>query len=189
MSECKRLSDEEKKELLDTVRKTLDAYLRTKEILAMTPVNVRLAELKLGAFVTLKKEGELRGCIGNFSSRDALQKNIQCMSIASATGDPRFRPVTHGEFKDLKIEISVLYPLVPVKEIAEIEVGRDGLYICLGRCSGVLLPQVAKEYGWDRDEFLCHTCVKAGLHPDTWKQRRDIQIYRFEADVFSEDSL
>jgi len=180
-----RLTLEEKKELLNVARKTLEEYLETKRVPNFNINNIRLKELKLGCFVTLKKDGELRGCIGNFGSRDALYKNVQSMAIASATEDPRFNRVSKKELQSIDIEISVLYPLIKVNDISEIVVGRDGLYIVYGYTSGVLLPQVATEYNWTKEEFLSHTCIKAGLAPDSWK-KLPLEIYRFEADVFGE---
>lgn len=181
------LNAKEREELLKIARKTLEEYLQTKRILPVEVENKRLKELQLGCFVTLKKAGELRGCIGNFGTKEPLYKNVQKMAIASATEDPRFKPVTHKELPDLSIEISVLYPLIKVKDLSEIEVGRDGLYIVYGFYRGVLLPQVAVEYNWTREEFLSHTCIKAGLSPDSWK-KLPLDIYRFEADVFGEES-
>ncbi len=180
-----KLTDEEKKELLMVARKTLRYYLehRTKPQLQIS--NMRLNELNFGCFVTLKKEGELRGCIGNFGSKTPVWRNVQDMAVAAATEDPRFPRVKKAELDVLSVEISVLYPLIKVKDLSEIVVGRDGLYITYGFYSGVLLPQVATEYSWNRDEFLSHTCIKAGLSPDSWK-RLPLEIYRFEADVFGE---
>lgn len=180
-----RLNEEEKKELLMLSRKTLETYYLSGKIFEYTPINSRLKELHLGCFVTLKKRGNLRGCLGNFSSKTPLYLNIQKMTISSAKEDPRFDPVKHSELKDIDIEISVIYPMIEIKNLDEIQVGRDGLYVEQGFFRGVLLPQVATEYGWDREEFLSHTCIKAGLPPNAWKNTQ-IRIFRFEADVFGE---
>lgn len=180
-----RLNEEEKKELLKLSRKTLENYYLNGRIFEYTPVNPRLIDLHLGCFVTLKKKGNLRGCLGNFSSRDPLYLNIQKMTISSAKEDPRFEPVKQRELSDIDIEISVIYPMIKIRNIDEILVGRDGLYVEHGFFRGVLLPQVATEYGWDREEFLSHTCIKAGLPPNAWKDM-EIKIFRFEADVFGE---
>ncbi len=110
------------------------------------------------------------------------------MAVQAALHDPRFPPVHAGEVQDIEIEISVLSPLVPVMDIAEIEVGRDGLVISLGRASGLLLPQVASERNWDRETFLDQTCVKAGLPAGSWR-REDVTILRFTAEVFSEKEM
>lgn len=180
-----RLKEEEKKELLNIAKLTLTEYLKNKKVPVVQVSNNRLAELKLGCFVTLKKGVELRGCIGNFGSQQVLYKNVQSMAIASATEDPRFNPVSFKELPSLSIEISVLYPLIRINDLSEIVVGRDGIYIVYGYYSGVLLPQVATEYGWNREEFISHTCLKAGLPADSWK-KLPLEIYRFEADVFGE---
>lgn len=188
MIKDERLLDEEKKELIEISRKTLESFYRDKRIPKVEVKSRRLEELRFGCFVTLKKRGNLRGCLGNFTSKDPLYLNIQKMTIASAKEDPRFEPVNKNELSELEIEISVLYPLIEVKDLDEIKVGRDGLYIEYGFYRGVLLPQVATEYGWDRDEFLSHTCIKAGLPKDAWK-KLPLKIYRFEADVFGEKDL
>lgn len=137
-----------------------------------------------GAFVTLHAQGRLRGCIGTFRAREPLFRVVREMVLSAALHDPRFRPVTAGELPELELEISALTPLVEVADIEEIKVGIHGLYITRGYASGVLLPQVAVEYGWDPEEFLCHTCEKAGLPMDAWRQGATIE--RFSAEVFSE---
>jgi len=105
------------------------------------------------------------------------------MAEEAAFNDPRFTPVSKGELKDLDIEISALTPLRQIENVEEIEVGRHGLYIEKGFFSGLLLPQVATEYGWDRETFLEHTCLKAGLPRDAWKAE-DTVISIFSADIF-----
>jgi uncharacterized protein (TIGR00296 family) len=108
------------------------------------------------------------------------------MAIEAAVGDPRFPPVTSDELKDIKIDISALSPLEAIKDVNKIEVGKHGIIIRRGFYSGLLLPQVATEYGWDRETFLAHTCQKAGLPPNAWKDKTtEIQI--FSAEVFSEE--
>jgi hypothetical protein len=139
-----------------------------------------------GAFVTLKKHGQLRGCIGFIEARKPSYETVRDMAQAAAFSDPRFSPVTQKEFEDLKIEISILTPLKKISDINEIEVGKHGLYIIKGFNSGLLLPQVATEYSWDRVTFLKETCRKAGLPFDAWKDK-DAKIFIFSADVFGED--
>lgn len=182
------LSNEDKKTLLKIARETLIVYLKSggkKEF--KEPLSASLLE-KRGAFVTLKKEGNLRGCIGRIISDEPLYKTVRDMSIASATEDPRFSPVQLEELKDIEIEISVLTPFSEVKDLSRIEVGRDGLLIRKGFYSGLLLPQVPGEFGWDREEFLKHLCLKAGLPPDAYKDK-DALIYKFQAIVFSESEF
>lgn len=181
-----KLTDNEKKELLNIARKTLEYKFSKKDLNEISTPEKRLYELKHGCFVTLKKSGHLRGCIGTFVSKNNLVENVKNMALASAFEDPRFSKVTVDELKEITIEISVLYPLIKIKDINEIEVGRDGLYIVYGYYHGVLLPQVAVEYGWDREEFLSHTCIKAGLPKDAWR-KLNLDIYRFEGEIFSEE--
>ncbi len=180
-----KLTENEKKELLRSARSAIEYYFDRKDINEIKTSEKRLYELKLGCFVTLKKHHSLRGCIGTFSSRENLFDNVKKMAVASAFEDPRFDRLDKKELNDVCIEISVLYPLIKVNSLNEIQVGRDGLYVVYNYYSGVLLPQVATEYGWNRDEFLSHTCQKAGLPGDAWK-RFPIEIYRFEAEIFNE---
>ena len=181
------LSIQEQKELLQLARKTLEAYLKKGTIPDYTTDDKNLFR-KAGAFVTLNKAHMLRGCIGNFFSHEPLYKNIQSMAIAAAVEDPRFRHVTMDELNQLDIEISVLSELETVKSLDEIEVGKHGLYVTRGFYRGVLLPQVATEYGWDRDTFLSETCMKAGLPEDDWK-KPGIKIEKFSAQVFNEKEV
>jgi AmmeMemoRadiSam system protein A len=179
------LNIQEQKELLQLARKTLEAYLKKGSMPDYSTNNKNLLR-KAGAFVTLNKDGMLRGCIGNFFSNEPLYRNVQTMSIAAAVEDPRFRHVTPDELNHIEIEISVLSELETVKSLDEIKVGEHGLYVTKGYYRGVLLPQVATEYGWDRDTFLSETCMKAGLPEDEWK-KPGIKIEKFSAQVFHEE--
>ncbi|RTZ91734.1 MAG: AMMECR1 domain-containing protein, partial [Deltaproteobacteria bacterium] len=136
-----------------------------------------------GAFVTLTKNGNLRGCIGLIQPVKPLAESVQEMAIAAAFQDPRFPPLTKGEWPEIDIEISALTPFRKIEDLSEIQVGTHGIYIQKGPYSGLLLPQVATEYGWDREEFLQQTCIKAGLHPMAYKDP-DAKIYIFSADIF-----
>lgn len=180
------LTVEERKELLEIARKTLEVYLDTGR---MPDVEVRNPALRKegAAFVTLEKGNRLRGCIGYTEPRFPLYRTVMECAIAAATEDPRFPPVTREELDDLTIEISVLTPFREVEKIDEIEVGRHGLMVIKGFHRGLLLPQVPVEYGWDRETFLSQTCVKAGLPPDEWK--KGVKILSFEAEVFGEEEL
>ena len=140
----------------------------------------------MGAFVTLKKQGRLRGCIGLIEGKKPLYETVEEMAQTAAFKDPRFRPVKEDEFKELDIEISALTPLRQIEDVNEIEVGRHGIYIVKGFHSGLLLPQVATEYNWDRNTFLRETCVKAGLPLNAWKDK-GTKIFIFSASVFGED--
>ena len=181
------LNSEEKKTLLKIARGTLESYLKEGKTEDFNIESSNLKE-KRGAFVTLKKGGELRGCIGRIVADKPLYEVIGEMAIEAATGDPRFPSLEYSELKDVEIEISVLTPFREVKDIDEIEVGRHGLMIRKGFYSGLLLPQVPTEYRWDRDAFLQHTCIKAGLSPQDYKDK-DAVIYSFCAIVFSEEEF
>jgi len=136
-----------------------------------------------GAFVTLKAEGELRGCIGSVEGHAPLVETVVKMAFAAAVRDPRFEPVSVPELAGLDIEISVLGPLEKCLDPDSIEIGRHGLLITKGRRTGVLLPQVAAENGWDRNTFLQQVALKAGLPPDSWRDSAS-SLYVFTAEVF-----
>jgi len=138
---------------------------------------------KRGAFVSLHKSGHLRGCIGQIVPAKPLYQTIEDMAIAAAFDDPRFEPLAAKELPDLELEISVLTPMERMKRADEIEIGKHGLYLKKGFYSGLLLPQVAAEYGWDRTTFLEETCRKAGLPRSAWKEK-STEIYLFSADIF-----
>ncbi len=139
-----------------------------------------------GAFVTLRIDQGLRGCIGSIFPEAPLYKAVRDNALRSAFADPRFPPLDPVEFAGISIEISVMGPVTRVVDLNEIEVGRDGLIIRRGGRAGLLLPQVATEYGWSREEFLSHTCQKAGLDRLCWKDP-DCSVEKFAAEVFSED--
>jgi AmmeMemoRadiSam system protein A len=137
-----------------------------------------------GAFVTLHKRGDLRGCIGHVEADQPLGVTVARCAVSACSADPRFPPVTLPELDEIDLELSLLGPLTPVITADEIDVGRHGLVIERGWHRGLLLPQVASERGWDSETFLAHTCRKAGLHPDAWKQGAG--LWTFEAEVFGE---
>jgi AmmeMemoRadiSam system protein B/AmmeMemoRadiSam system protein A len=176
----------EKVELLDLARRTIEAKILGKPLPDSETDSPRLKE-KMGAFVTITKHGQLRGCIGHIRGTEPLNTTISKMAIAAATEDPRFPPLSPGELDDISLEISVLTPFRKIASPDEIQVGRDGIYIEKGFNHGLLLPQVATEYGWTRDEFLDHTCLKAGLPKGDWREGAD--IYIFSAQVFNEKDL
>jgi len=136
-----------------------------------------------GAFVSLHIDGKLRGCIGTLYPEQPLIEAVATMAGEAATADPRFHPLSSRELRETDIEVSVLTPFVRVTP-EQVEPGRHGLYIVSGRRRGVLLPQVATQYRWDREEFLAQTCHKAGLPRDAWKDP-DTILMAFEAQVFS----
>jgi len=181
------LDNSDKATLLKLARETLEAYLANDKIPGSHVYGEALMEQK-GAFVSLHRERELRGCIGQLFPDRELYKIVQHCVLSAALEDTRFLPVTREELKDLDIEISVLTPFRRIRDIEEIEVGRHGLYLVQGRFRGLLLPQVATQYGWDRATFLAQTCRKSGLPESAWKDPHTI-IHTFEAEVFSESSL
>lgn len=138
-----------------------------------------------GVFVTLRRAEELRGCIGDLSGGSLAETVMHC-AVAAASTDPRFDGITLAELPAIAIEISVLGPIEPIDDPLSIEIGRHGLIVERGRRRGLLLPQVAVEWGWDRETFLAHTCEKAGLPADAW--RHGALVFRFEAEVFGESS-
>jgi hypothetical protein len=178
------LSPEERTELLRAARRTLEEYLSSHRAPNIETASKSLLEPR-GAFVTLHKGRHLRGCIGTFEATDPLLDTVQRMAIAAATNDPRFPRVQADELPALHLEISALSPL-RTASAEEIEVGVHGIYITRGFNRGVLLPQVATENNWDRETFLDHTCMKAGLHPGAWREP-GTKIELFSAEVFGEE--
>jgi len=177
----------EKNYLLKLARNTIDQYLKTKRIPAI-PENDLTPNLKTktGCFVTLHKNGRLRGCIGNFSGTLPLAEGVQEMAVAAATEDPRFNKLRPEELKSIKIEISVLTPLKPIDNLKDFELGKHGIYIQKGMHSGTYLPQVADGKNWTKEEFVSHCSKhKAGLGKDGWKKAK---LYTYEALIFSEKS-
>ncbi len=181
-------NQEQRRFLLELARNSIKNYF--KEGRPLLDVEVKDPALKepRGAFVTLKRRGNLRGCIGRIVADTPLYRAVALMACEAAFRDPRFAPLRKEELKDLTIEISVLTPFKKINSVDEIEVGKHGLMIRKGWYSGLLLPQVATEYNWDRNTFLDHTCLKAGLNPGCWKEK-DTQIYVFSAEVFSEEDF
>jgi AmmeMemoRadiSam system protein A len=176
-----------RKFLLRYARKVLANRLAGEEIDLDIPPSPIFRE-KRGGFVTLKKNGSLRGCIGYILPHKPLIETVTENAESAALRDPRFPAVTADELDQLTIEISVLSPVREIRDPSEVLVGRDGLIMSRGNRSGVLLPQVPVEWGWDREEFLAHTCRKAGLPSDCWKNPQT-RIQAFTADVFSEEDF
>lgn len=179
------LRAEDKARLRDIARQTLVAKLfGTVPLpdLTLSELPPALREPR-GAFVTLKRQGQLRGCIGQIQAHQALAHTVSRMALAAAFQDPRFPPVTADEWDGLELEISVLSPLEKLDDPTRVQVGSHGLVVRKGSQSGLLLPQVAVEQGWDRETFLRQTCRKAGLPPDAWRDP-DTEIFTFRAEVF-----
>lgn len=179
-----QLSQAEKGILLRIARETLTEYLTEGTTPDFTPEEPGLLQ-QVAAFVTLRRhDGELRGCIGRVEVSQPLYRTVQDCVISAATNDFRFPSVTARELDDIAIEISALSPFQLIDRPEEIEIGRHGLLIRKGFRVGLLLPQVASDRGWDRDEFLHAICLKAGLPTGDWA---DADLYVFSAEVFEEE--
>jgi len=177
------LNSSDKKLLLQLAREAVTAAVQTGKVRAHEVTEAHLVGPQ-GCFVTIKRQGALRGCIGNFNSEKPLYLLVQEMAASAATRDPRFYPMKEGDLTDFELEISVLSPLNKISSLEEVVVGKHGLYLEKNFSRGVLLPQVAVEHGWDRETFLNQTALKAGLKKDDWKE--GAEIYLFTAEVFGE---
>jgi hypothetical protein len=175
------LSPEEKKELLQIARSAINLAVRENKVLEYEARNPNFIKEK-GAFVTIKKSGNLRGCIGFIEPIMPLYQAIIRSAIYAALEDPRFPAVSANELKDLELEISVLTPLEKIQDPSVVKVGKHGLVISKGDKKGLLLPQVPVENNWDRETFLREVCIKAGLPEDAWKS--GAHLFVFEAIVF-----
>ncbi|MEE9187178.1 MAG: AmmeMemoRadiSam system protein A [Bacteroidota bacterium] len=180
-----QLTDEDKRTLLHVARDSVEHAVKGQDLPQLSTISDTLSQHK-GAFVTLNKHGELRGCIGYTDAHKPLVETVSDVAVKAALEDPRFVPVTEEELNEVVIEISVLSPLQSINHIEDIEVGRHGLVIERGFCQGLLLPQVALEYHWDREAFLKFTARKAGLPADAWKDP-ETSIYVFTAEIFREE--
>ncbi|MDP8229532.1 MAG: AmmeMemoRadiSam system protein B [Candidatus Gorgyraea atricola] len=181
------LNKEEKRKLMEIAKASIIESVTGKKGFYPEVTEERLKE-NCGAFVTIKKHGQLRGCIGYIIAVKPLHETVKDVARSAAIKDPRFSPMNEDELKDMEIEISALTPLKRIDDVNEIEVGKHGLYMKQGFYSGILLPQVATEYGWDRDTFLQHTCQKAGLSVTAWKDS-STEIYIYSAEVFGEEDV
>lgn len=182
MSEEVYVNDDKKKRLLRLARASIACRFEPGR--PDIPDDPEFQE-KRGVFVTLHKQGELRGCIGFIHGYKSIVDSVAEMAQSAAFQDPRFPPVRKGELDELQIEISILSNMIPVRDTSEIVIGRDGLFIRHPRGSGLLLPQVPVEWDWDRPTYLKHICLKAGLPDSAWKDP-GAQLFRFTAEVFSE---
>jgi AmmeMemoRadiSam system protein A len=173
--------ESDRRALLRLARDSIAAHLEGRTApSAETPTAGRPG----GAFVSIHNHGELRGCIGHIEPTEPVGAVIGRCAVAAAAEDPRFLGVTTSELSEIDIELSLLGALEPISSLDEIEIGRHGLVVEMGWHRGLLLPQVATEWGWDRTMFVAQTCSKAGLPKDAWQ--RGAKLYRFEAEVFGE---
>ena len=176
------ISETDEKPLLSIARQALEARVggdRPPEIVCIGPL-----ALRCGAFVSIHHGDQLRGCLGRLSPSSPLGATLVYLGGALADADPRFPPVSQHELPLLQIEISLLMPERAISFIDEVTVGQHGVIVEDGRSRGLLLPQVATEFGWDRETFLEHACLKAGLLPGAW--RTGARILVFEARIFAE---
>jgi len=177
------LSTQDKKQLLELAREAITGTVRTGKLSCREAQSPTLKGQQ-GCFVTIKQDGALRGCIGNFTSDKPLFQLVQEMAVSAAIHDPRFYPMKEEDLLNFDLEISVLSPLTKIEDPEAVEVGKHGLYLEKNFSRGVLLPQVAVEHQWDRETFLAKTALKAGLKQDDWKEGAD--LYVFTAQVFGE---
>lgn len=178
-----KLTPEEKENLLKLARASIE-----KRLLGETKIEVKtdfpIFNEKRAAFVTLHIHGNLRGCIGQIIATNKLVDTIREMAVSAAFGDPRFPALTKKEYSEIDVEISVLTPIQEIESWKEVKIGVHGIIISKGYYKGLLLPQVATEYGWDNETFISHGCMKAGLPRDEYK--RGVKIEIFAANVFGE---
>ena len=182
-----KLTDDEKIFLLRLAKKAISDFLHENKAQQINYFSETL-KTRSGVFVTLHIDHKLRGCIGYVQNYKPIQDAVADLAISSAFKDSRFSPLSLKELDKIEIEISVLTPLVKIKDISEIEIGRDGLLIKQLPYEGLLLPQVASEYNWDIETFLEQTCYKAGLPQDAWKEN-DTEILKFSAIIFNESDF
>ena len=180
------LSDQARAHLLGVARAAIAAHLAKAPRPPVDPLGLPDAS---GVFVTIKTRGELRGCLGVLQMRHGLAEEVARCARDSATADPRFPPMTSQELGDIALEISVLGPLERVDPLGRLDeaivIGRHGLVVEDGHRRGLLLPQVAVEWGWTREQFLRQTCRKAALPEDAWQT--GAQVFRFDAEVFGDE--
>jgi len=193
MKNYSNLSDSDGEKLVNTTRAIVTEFLKTKNKMKLDKDFEEAFSANAGVFVTINHQSSLRGCIGYPLPDKKLFKALEEAAISAATEDPRFPSVTFEELDQITFEVTVLTPpqeievLDPLEYLSKIKVGRDGLIVKAGFNSGLLLPQVPVEYGWNEEEFLGHACEKAGLAKDYWR-KKGTKILKFEGIVFKENS-
>ncbi len=178
-------SDSQKK-LLNLSRHTLDGFVLGREKQVEEIEDPYLLTSDYGGFVSLHKGQELRGCIGTCFPTHPLYKTVIEMTEAAASRDHRVSPISRSELPEIRIDISILSPLGIVEDPLSLETGRHGLYVASREKQGILLPQVATQYGWDMETFLCQACLKADLPEDAWKWP-ETKIWSFTALIIEEE--
>lgn len=182
-----QLNDVDRRALLQLARSSIESAVRGTPLPKTDTLEQNLNS-PCGAFVTVRVHGELRGCYGYINAYYPLAQSVQEVGVRAALEDPRFEHIVPEELSSMDLEISVLEPPVKVNSIDEIEVGVHGLIIESKYHRGLLLPSVPEEYGWDREQFLKHTALKAGLPPDAWKNK-NVTLFKFTAEKFSESDF
>lgn len=185
------LSEDDGKFLVKLAEEAIETFVKERKKINVPENTPNILKEEMGAFVTLNKDGMLRGCIGYPEPIAPLVNAVIDVAISAAVNDPRFSPINTSELKDIHVEVSVLTKpeLIEIKRPEEymdkINIGEDGLIIERGTYKGLLLPQVAVEWGWNVEEFLYNTCVKAGLTADCWLYP-DVKVYKFNSQIFNE---
>jgi AmmeMemoRadiSam system protein A len=180
-------TETDRQRLLQEARAAMVSFVERRSVALADHASGDLHTRCGGAFVSIHHRGDLRGCIGHIEADRSLLRVVRECAVAACSADPRFPPVIAEELAGLEIEVSLLGPFEPVASPDDVEIGRHGLLVEQNRQRGLLLPQVATEWGWDRETFLAQTCHKAGLPRDAWKQ--GAKVWRFEAEVFGEGSF
>ncbi|MEW6526809.1 MAG: AmmeMemoRadiSam system protein B [Spirochaetota bacterium] len=180
------ISNADKRFLLSLARQSIETMLNNKTLLEYKGAIPELCKQNAGAFVTLTINGNLRGCIGYIEPIKPLYQTVIECAVNAAFHDPRFSPLTKDEYKNIHIEISVLSPIMHIASLDELRLGTDGLLVVKGNRRGVLLPQVATEYGLTKQQFFQHTCEKAGIYPFEYDS---VTMYTFAATIFSESEI
>lgn len=180
-----RLDDRDREFLAHQARRSIETALRGEQDAkaALPPDDAGVLKRNLGSFVTLELDGNLRGCIGTIVAHEPLWLNVWKMARAAAFNDPRFPPLSREEWGQISLDISVLDEPSPCPDVNEIVIGRDGLILTFQGRSGVFLPQVPVEQGWNVPQYLAHLCIKAGVAPGSWK-KPGASLYWYQAQVF-----
>jgi AmmeMemoRadiSam system protein A len=173
------LTDKEKKELLELAKNTIISHVKGRKTAEFFPDDQRL-RANSATFVTIKRNGQLRGCIGNIMPVIPLYQSVITNAVSASSRDPRFPPMTEAELEDMEVELTILSPLEPLGNINEIIVGKHGLYLTNENTSSVFLPQVPVEQQWDLNAYLENLSLKANLPKDAWKTSK---LYIFTADI------